>query len=224
MTALTISRETGSGGDLLSKKIAQTLGYHLVDKECLAELLGKYGFINFAKEYETLPGFWAKFDAQREKNRELMVELLNMAVQAMAVHGNVLILGRSGFSALQGYADVFHVRLQAPTEARAKRLMKEQNFTHDEAIAALDESDIVRATFVEEFYGISWNSARAFDLVINTDKVSIDLAQHLVVNCMKAFETMKKNDKPSTRIIEVDSVLQNAISEVLNCRMVHNAG
>ena len=36
----------------------------------------------------------------------------------MARHGNVVILGRSGYAILAGLADVLHVRLQAPLEDR----------------------------------------------------------------------------------------------------------
>jgi cytidylate kinase len=221
MTAITISRESGSEGDYLAMKIAKTLGYHFVDKEQIGEILSEYGFVEFDKEYETLPGFWAKFDAQHGKRRELMVELLNKVVQALAVHGDVVIVGRSGFSILSGYADVFHIRLQSPFADRVKRFMTDFHITHDEAIAAVEESDKVKATFVEGYYKVSWDAAHAFDLVINTSKIAPDLALNIVVDAVKAFVADPKIGKPTTQVIEVDPVIMEVISSVLGCKIMH---
>ena len=74
-----------------------------------------------------LPGFWEKFDAYREKRREDVVHMLNRVVRAVAQHGNVVILGRSGFEVLTGYVDIVHVRLQAPQHVRINRVMLEMN-------------------------------------------------------------------------------------------------
>jgi CMP/dCMP kinase len=221
MTTVTISRDFGSEGDILARKIADNLGYHFVDKEIIGHLLGSYGFVEFDKEYDSLPGFWENFDSQRGKRREMTVEMLNKALQAVAVHGNAVILGRSGFSVLAGYADVFHVRLQAPFQARVRRLMVEEKLTHDEALAVCEEGDKIRSGFVQEFYGISWDTAHAFDLVINIDKIKTDLALRFVVDAVKAIETASRKGKPTTGMIEIDSVLSRAVAEVLRCSKDH---
>ncbi len=222
MTTVTISRDFGSEGDILARRIAQDLGYHFVDKELIGHLLGSYGFVEFDREYDSLLGFWANFDSQRGKRREMIVEMLNKVLEAFAVHGNVVILGRSGFSVLGGYADVFHVRLQAPFQVRVRQLMVEENLTHDEAATICEDGDKVRTEFVREFYGISWDTAHAFDMVINTEKIESDLALSFVDDAVKAFETSSKKGKPTTRMIEVDSVLARAVNEVLNCALDHS--
>src|SRR6266542_3575993 len=100
MSVITISREFGSEGDSIAQKVAQTLDYHFVDQKFIGTLLGQYGYVEFDKEYATLPTFWERFDAQREKQRDETVSMLNQAVQAIAHHGNVVLLGRSGFEIL----------------------------------------------------------------------------------------------------------------------------
>src|SRR5512136_3007919 len=118
MPVITISREYGSEGESIAERIAQTLGYHLVDKEFIGAVLGQYGLVEFAWEYDTLPGFWDRFDAERGKRRAVMVDMLNQVLRAVAHHGDMVILGRSGFAALSGFADVLHVRLKAPFSIR----------------------------------------------------------------------------------------------------------
>jgi len=221
MSVITISREFGSEGDTIAHKVAQTLNHHFVDQHFIGVILGQYGYVEFDKEYATLPTFWERFDAQREKQRDVMVSMLNQVIQAVAHHGNVVILGRSGFEVLGGFADVFHVRLQAPLPVRVQRVMVQQNIPFEQAESVVKSNDKVRVAFVEEFYRVPWNSIHAFDLVINTGKVSLDLAATWVIDAAKAFELSLEIDKPTIASIEVDRILADAVSDVLQCQKVH---
>lgn len=221
MPAITISREYGSEGEPIAERIAQTLGYHLVDKEFLGALLDQYGLVDFDEEYDALPGFWDRFSADRGKRRAVMVDMLNRAMRAVAHHGDVVILGRSGFAALGGFADVLHVRIQAPFSVRVGRVMAQRQLTADQAETAVKESDRVRAAFVEEFYGVPWGAAHAFDLVIDTSAISPILAVTWVVDAVKALASRPKTGLPSTRAIEVEATLAKAVRDQLGCEEEH---
>jgi cytidylate kinase len=221
MTTITISRDFGSEGDNVARRVADDLGYHFVDKEIIGELLGNYGFVEFDKEYDSQIGFWAKFDAQRDKRRDNMVEMLNRVLEALAVHGNIVILGRSGFSVLAGYADCFHIRLQEPFPARVRRLMKVNNLTHVEASLICEDGDKVRSEFVNNFYGISWDAAHAFDLVLNMEKVVPDQAIGCITSVAKAYELVSQKGKPTTAMLEVDPILSRAVNEIMHCTEAH---
>ena len=221
MSVITISREFGSEGDIIAHQVAQTLGYHFVDQKFIGIILGQYGYVEFDKEYATLPTFWERFDAQREKQRDVMVNMLNQVIQAVARHGNVVILGRSGFEVLGGFADVLHVRLQAPFPVRVGRIMTQQQIPFEQAEAVVKKSDKVRLAFVEEFYRVPWNSIQAFDLVINTGKISPEAATNWVIDAAKTFVPSPEIDKPTIASIEVDRILAEAVSEVLECQETH---
>ncbi len=221
MTTITISRDFGSEGDNVARRVAEDLGYHFVDKEIIGDLLGNYGFVEFDKEYDSLMGFWAKFDAQRDKRRDNMVEMLNRVLEALAVHGNTVILGRSGFSVLAGYADTFHVRLQESFPVRVRRMMKNSNLTHVEASLVCEDGDKIRSDFVRDFYGISWDAAHAFDLVINLEKIVPDQAVGYITSAIKAYELVSKKGKPTTGMLEVDPVLTRAVNAIMGCAIDH---
>jgi len=221
MAVITISREFGSGGDTIAKHVAQNLGYHLVDKEFIGALLGQYGLVEFDREYDHLPGFWEKFNAYKEQRRDQMVKMLNQVIEAVARHGDVVILGRSGFVVLAGYADVLHVRLQAPFPVRVGRVMVQHKFTYERAEALVKDRDRVRVTFVEEFYQVPWEAMLAFDLVINTAKVSTTHVTTWITEAVQAFGGKAKADQKQTSLIEVDPVLAGAVSEQLKCKLVH---
>jgi len=222
MSVITISREFGSGGDVIAQQVAQILGCHFVDQKFVSTILGQYGYVEFDKEYANLPTFWERFDAQREKHRDVMMNMLNRVIRAIAYHGNVVILGRSGFEILGGFADVLHVRLQAPFSVRVKRIMEEQQITTEQAESMVKQSDKVRTAFVEEFYRVPWNAIYAFDLVINTGKITPTAAVNWIVDAAKASMISPDEDKPTTASIEVDRILAEAVSDELKCRQDHS--
>jgi cytidylate kinase len=224
MTVITISREFGSEGDRIARQVAQTLDHHFVDQKLIGMILGQYGYVEFDKEYANLPTFWERFDAQREKQRDVMVDMLNQAIRAVAGHGNVVLLGRSGFEVLGGFADVLHIRLQAPFTVRVQRVMEQQQIPLGQAEALVRHSDKVRQAFVEEFYRVPWGSIQAFDLVINTGKVSVDLATEMIIKAAETFLPDTNTDKPLLANLEVDRILAETVSEVLQCQKVHGDG
>lgn len=64
MSVITISREFGSGGDLLAQSVARTLGYHPGDKAFVGAVLCEHGVAEFDVEYEKQPGFRESFDVE----------------------------------------------------------------------------------------------------------------------------------------------------------------
>ncbi len=213
MAVITISRELGSGGSFIARQAAQTLGYYFVDRVIIEKVLNQYGFVQFGEEYESAPNFWVRFDAVREQ----MIKMMNRVIQAVARHGNVVILGRGSFAVLHGFADVLNVRLQAPLPLRVKRVMAEQNITDfDKAEALVKENDKVRTAFINSWYEVGWDTAGAFDLVINTSKIPPDMAVRWLVEALSALKAKPAGDQPTTNTIEVDSVLANVISEMLD--------
>jgi len=221
MAVITISREFGSGGDTVAEKVSQTLGYHYVDKEFIGDLLSQYGLVEFDREYDHLPGFREKFNAYKEQRRDQMVKMLDQVIQAVARHGDVVILGRSGFVVLAGYADVLHVRLQAPFPMRVERIMALHKYTHERAEALVKDRDLVRTTFVDEFYHVPWEAMLAFDLIINTAKVSPAIATTWISEAAKALAARPETGGPLTNSIQVDPVLEGAVSDQLKCKLVH---
>ncbi len=221
MAVITISREFASQGDYIAQQVAHTLGYHLVDKEFIATILSQYGIVEFERGYEALPGFWDRFNAQRLQDRETAVNMLNRVVRGVAQHGNVVILGRSGFAILKGLSDVLHVRIQAPFPARAMRVAAEQELTLQQAEALVREQDRVRAGFVEEFYAVAWDTGSLFDLVINTDKIAPKMAVRWIVEATQALAAGPAAG-PTTGAITVDSVLTAALAKALACAGPHH--
>ena len=220
MRVITISREFGSGGSLLAEKVASALGYHLVDKAFISEVLRQYGLAEFDIEYEKQPGFWEGFDTERYERRDLMVRMLNQVVRAVARHGNVVILGRSGYAILAGLADVLHVRLQAPFDDRVATVGAAKGISPADASVLVKAEDKIRRSFVESFYRTHWDAAHAFDIAINTAHVPIAQATDWVLQAAR-LPCRRAEAKPTTGLLDVDAVMRRTIAERLHCTVDH---
>jgi cytidylate kinase len=212
MPAITISREIGSLGDSLAEKIAQRLGYKLVDKNILEKIFLQYGMIDFLEVYEET-GFWARFNPQRLE----MMNMLNQVILGMAQHGGVVLLGRGGFALLKTYADVLNLRIQAPFELRAQRLLQTHGFSSiAKAEEFIRENDNLRRDFVNSMYAERWDSVAAFDLAIDTAKIPPEQAIDWVEHIVQSMNQLDPAQAITTHSIKVDPVLANTISQVLH--------
>jgi cytidylate kinase len=217
MSTVTISREFGSEGSVIAQQVAQALGYKFVDKNVIGAVLIQYGFVEFKYEYDSLPGFWSAFDSRRTE----MMGMLDRVMQALARHGNVVILGRGSFAVLGGFADVLNVRIKAPLQLRVKRVMDRENIESVElAEARVEESDKIRVAFIEQFYTIPWDTTRAFDIVLDTGKVPPVLASGWLVDSVKAMNEIKTIGEQTASALVIDPVLAAVVNEVLEKQVV----
>jgi cytidylate kinase len=214
MAAITISRQTGSYGRTIAEAVARNLHLHLADKNTIGTVFNAYCGGEFGVLGGYVPDLWNQFETQVSERRQRMVEELNYVIYAIAHSGNVLILGRSSFAALAGFADVLHVRIQAPLATRIQRVIDRNpgtDFKSAEAIVL--ESDRKRGAFVELFYGKQWDAPNLFDVVIDTEKIPMDLAIRWI---SEAAELLRKRVVGTARTvagIQVDPMLAAIIAD-----------
>ncbi len=217
MAVITISRETGSGGRYIAEKVAQALGYTLVDKNAIGRVYSKYATDEFGMDIGYVPDLWTRIESRESERRTLMVDMLNQVILALAHMDHTVILGRSSFAVLAGYADVLNVRIQAPLSVRIQRVTQRPNTPNlEQAEALVRQSDKARATFIEGFYGSRWDITKSFDLVIDTGKISRNLAADWLIEAVRG---LRREPLPGTHTldtIQVIPVLASIIAQELN--------
>jgi cytidylate kinase len=214
MAVITISREIYSEGSSIGQRVAKKLGYHFVDKATIEKVFAEHSIVQFKEVYNTVLGFWERFDDMRITT----MRFLRQVIQALAHHGNMVIVGRGAFAVLGGYADVLHVRVQAPFPIRVQRLMEREKVKElHQAKALLRERDRAQEDFIKSFFDIRWQemAASAFDLVIDTGKIPTDLAVRWLVEALKVLKESKVQDQQTTDTIGVDPVLADTVSKIL---------
>lgn len=218
MATITISRDLGSRGTAVAEQLTRILDYHLVDKATLEGVLRRYGLVRFDQVYEEAPSLWQLLDWQLA----LTAEMLDRTIKALAHHGDMVILGRGCYAALNGLADVLNVRIQAPREVRIQRVMERQGLNQWEAEARLDKEDHRRAGFIEKAYKVRSNDAAAFDLVIDTRSITPDRAAGLIVATVGDIVARPPGDAPTATAMEVSATLSRVIRDALGCEVHHD--
>lgn len=183
MAIITISRQMGSGGIPIAHKVAEKLGYTLVDGDAIMEVADQYGLTRESLELadEKPPHFSEKLDSKHE----IALHLIELIILEYALKGNVIIYGRGGQDLLEGINSVLRVRIIAPFEDRVERWAEREWLDPDRARMLVRKNDQQRAGFIKYYFDRDWDDPLGYDLVINTQRLSEESAVRLICDGVK---------------------------------------
>lgn len=188
---ITVSREAGSGGKLIAKKLAQKLGFKFYD-ERLVDLV--------AKTARKRKAVIAKLDERERTFLDDMVHrLLNpeyvsaptylkslcQVIHALSLKGKVVILGRAANFITTSREAGLHVRVIAPYPVRVGYTMKYEKRSKRDAQYRVKKYDKERKEFVRQFFGKNPSNTNYYDLVINTETTTIEEAVAIIIAAYK---------------------------------------
>ena len=107
--------------------------------------------------------------------------LIRDTILTVADRGRVVIVAHAASMALGPRPGVLRVLVTGSPETRVERLVLAGLLTEKDAATAIDESDRNRRQYLEMFYGVQDEGPAYYDLVINTDRLSIDQAVALLL-------------------------------------------
>lgn len=183
MAIITISREMGSGGIPIAHKVAEKLGYKLIDGEAIMSVAKEYGLSPEAVEQadEKPPHFVDTLDSKQF----LDLHLIELIILEAALKGNVVIYGRGGQDLLKDIESVLRIRIIAPFEMRVERWAEREWLDPDRARYLVRKSDQQRAGFIKYYFDRDWEESVHYDLTINTQRLSEDMAVKVICESIK---------------------------------------
>ena len=207
MAIITISREMGSGGIPIVEQAAETLGYRLVNGESIKEIAAKYGLTDegLLQVDEKPPVFIEKLD----RKIELDMHKIQLIVLEEALKGDLIIYGRGGQDLLAGINSVFRVRVITPFEERVERWAEREWIDPDLAYSLVRKSDQQRAGFIKYYFDRDWNDPLGYDLVINTSRLSHEMAVKLIAEGVHDQNLVEKKSACKARL--KDLIIQKKI-------------
>lgn len=188
MNIITISREFGSGGRELGKRLADLLGYDYYDREIVAAIAGQKGlnenYVEKALEghrWQTMPLTFRHSFAGINRIQEMQTGLLleqTRVIEGIAKAGkNCVIVGRNA-DVLLSDEKPFRIFVCAEMEAKIRRCMERasegENLSCREIEQNIRRIDKSRARTRELLGGSRWGSSSAYHLTINTTEWSIE--------------------------------------------------
>jgi hypothetical protein len=113
------------------------------------------------------------------------LERLYSVLYELARQGDAVFLGRGSQVLLRDFPCALHVRITASPETCIRTLMA-QGLNREAAARAIQRSDDERAGFLRFAFGVDWEDPARYDLVLNMDKLPLDLAVSAVVHLARS--------------------------------------
>jgi cytidylate kinase len=188
---IAISRAMGANGEVIGREIAAGLGYRYLDSEIidlaaervgataeevasaerrkglLARMLDNLARANFASP--DMPVDPSLFTQQLGPEYP---QIIVGVIREVAAQGKCVLVAHGASHALGASEGVLRVLVTGSPDVRAARIHKDSHGP-GRARQEIDESDKARADFLKRFYDIDEESSDQYDLVLNTDRITV---------------------------------------------------
>lgn len=181
MRIITISREFGSGGRELGKRLAENLGIPCYDHEIIDMIAERYGFnknyISHISERD-IQVFYPvtiahRFMIPHPKVQESaqIISAQHQMIRELASQGDCIIVGRCADVILQDY-NPMNIFVYANQQSKLKRCQnrasENEHFTEKEVLKKMKQIDRERVAYRELFTENEWGKKESYHLCINT--------------------------------------------------------
>ena len=195
---ITISREPGSGGSEISRRLAKALGMDLIGGQIIQHIadsakMSRRVIESLDEKEVTFRDnlLMSLFGESRPWPAEYLKHLTRV-IGTIGAFGNVIIVGR-GANRVLPREKTFKVRIIAPLELRIKYFMDDSGYTRTEAEQYVVKTENNRKAFVRKYFNVDVADPQYYDIIINTEKISIGAATESIIS---AF-TQRRNRKRS---------------------------
>ena len=194
---ITISREFGSGGRTIGRKVAEALGIPFYDKELVDQIALESGFApQFVEEHgEHAPSkslFAYAFAPQGVpgvmnglSTADFLWNIQCSVILQIADKGPCVIVGRNADYILKDRQDSLHVYIHADMDRRADRIVRLYGESEKSPEARLQEKDKRRRLTYQHYTGREWGQAQNYDLCLNSGTLGIDECVKIIVDMVK---------------------------------------
>lgn len=182
---ITISREFGSGGRTIGKKVAEQLGIPCYDSELIQKIAEESGFdAKFVQEAgEYAPGGFLSNLSSRTfgpTNEDYLWKIQYQIISRLAGQGPCVIVGRCADYILRDKADCLRVFIHADAQFRARRIVQEYGERAESLEQRLRDKDKRRAAYHRFYTNMKWGHAQNYDLTLNSGTLGIDRCVEII--------------------------------------------
>ncbi len=175
---ITLSGTIGSGKTTIANEISKLNFVHISAGEIMRRM---------AKERNLS---LLEFSAYAEKNFEIDKKIDNhqklLVEKEIKKGNNCVVEGRISWFVIKSDIKIF---LDADVDVRAKRVMKREKCSYDDASKGIKNRELSEYKRFKEIYSIDINDLRNYDLCINTSKWDIEGMKKIIFT---AIENLKK--------------------------------
>lgn len=203
MPVITISRQFGSGGSVIAARIANALGWPLLDnalveavaaqlrvsvsevearEERVSSLVERLANALAMGSPETLP---TMLEAPPRLSDQQVIDVTRRVVAEQVAKGSAVLVGRGAQLMLAERTDGLHVLCYAPRAALIARVVERTGRSPDEAARVVDDTNRHRTDYVRKHWNRGWLAHENYHLCVNTAAFGIDGSVGLVLDAAR---------------------------------------
>lgn len=195
---ITISREFGSGGRTIGKKLAERLGVPYYDKELVNEVALETGFdpryieeagehapiggrLAYAFNMQGVPGIMRGLSAT-----DFLWCIQREVILRIADKGPCVIVGRSADYILKDRKDALHVFVHADMDFRTERIVRLYGQSEKTPEQRLRDKDKRRAAYHRFYTNMKWGYAQNYHITLDSGELGIDKCADIIADLYKS--------------------------------------
>ena len=204
VSVITISREFGSGGREIGKKLSEKLGIPFYDKELLEIASKESGICRelFDRNdeaytnsflYSLVMGSYpmtadGRIEPEMPLNQKIFLAQFE-TIKSIAKQGPCVIVGRCADYVLKNERNVINFFITGNTAEKKRRILERYDIEKNKVEDFIKKTDKRRASYYNYYTDMKWGEARNFDMCINTSKTGIDNAVEIMASYIAIKES-----------------------------------
>ncbi len=194
LPVITISRQPGSGGNIVAERVAEILGYDLFHQKVIHEMAQSSKVSRQLLEtldekgLNILEDWIASLVDEQHLWPDQYLQHLMKVIGTIGKHGAAVIVGR-GANFILPPAQRFSVRIVAPQPVRIDNVARTFGVTPKEAKRRIIRTESDRKAFIRKYFYADIGDPLNYDLVLNTGSLSTDQAAEAVCGLVRSRTT-----------------------------------
>lgn len=190
---VTISREYGSGGYEVGRRVAERMNYKFYDKELIAHIADKFlipeSFVAATEETELkkkniFHEVFPVFTRTENENADYIFREQGKFIVQLVEKGNCVIAGRRADYYLKDHPNALHVFFYADQDFKAERVCRLEGCSEEEALKRISDVDKRRRTSYEYVTGRKWAQRSNYDLMLCTSALGLEKCAELIASLL----------------------------------------
>lgn len=186
---ITVSREPGTRGAAVAKRVAERLGLDLFHREIIQEM-AQSARINTRlaetldeKGLSVLEDWLSTLVNERHLWPDQYLKHLMRVIGAIGTRGNAVIVGR-GASFILPPIGRFRVRIVAPLKTRVQNVADDFGVSSEEAKRRVLRTESDRRAFIRNYFHADISDPVNYDLVVNTGTLRLESAVDAIIGAI----------------------------------------
>jgi cytidylate kinase len=178
---VTISREPGSGGRIIAERLAEKFNLDLFNQEMIHRMAESTKVSKQVLEtldekgLNVLDNWIASLVDSKHLWPDQYLKHLMKVILTIGKHGRAVIVGR-GANFILSPESRFRVRVITPIETRIGNISRDYDVSAKKAKRRMIKTESDRRAFIRKYFNSDIGESVNYDLVINTDTVSVENA------------------------------------------------